>query len=276
MRLVHRISLRMTASQRRELEALGLKVPAGIALPGAGDPLVAFDVDEDHPNWSALRVLFQQWDAGDFIRTKFSKKEVAEARWLELVPDWHHGYPQPDEEVVGYLRATYDLTDFCEKCGVGLRQRAPFQMKGEPKWGRNGILQLNWIFDEYFVTPEVWATVLKPLGIGCRPVMSAKDIELHTVVQLVAEEEVGVVTDGLAGEECSSCGRMKYLPVMRGPFPSLVSEPSRAMVKTREYFGSGAAAYQGVLVSQECARALTTASVRGASVKPVQSVIGTP
>jgi hypothetical protein len=276
MRFVHRITLRMTASQRRELEALGLKLPAGIALPGGGNPFVAFEVGEDHPNWPTLRVLFQQWDAGDFISTKFSKKELSEARWLVLVPDWHHGYPQPDEETFGYLMATYDLTDFCKECGVGLRQRAPFQMKAEPKWGRKGILQLNWVFDEYFVTPEVWRTVLKPLGIGCRSVMNTQGAELHTVVQLVVEEEVGIMTDGLAGEECSSCGRMKYLPVTRGPFPSLKNEPSRAMVKTREHFGSGAAADKQVLVSQALARTLTTASVRGASVKPVQSVIGTP
>ncbi len=271
MKFVHRVSLRLSASQRSELEALGVKAPAGTVLPGGGAPHVAFDVDEDHPNWPKLRVLFKQWDAGDFLSTKFSKKELAEARWLELVPDWHHGYPQPDEAVFGYRNATYDLTDYCEQCGIGLRQRAPFQMKAEPKWGRNGILQLNWVFDEYFVAPEIWTTLFRPQGLACRPVLSTNGAELETVVQLVVEEEAAVSTDGLASEKCSRCGRVKYQPVMRGPFPSLTSDPPCAVVKTRDYFGSGAVAHKRVLVSRELARSLDAGKVRGASVRPVRS-----
>jgi hypothetical protein len=219
-------------------------------------------------------VLFQQWEAGDFISTKFSKKELAEAQWLELVPDWHHGYPQPNEEAFGYREATYELTGFCERCGIGMKQRAPFQLKAEPKWGRNGILQLNWVFDEYFVTPQAWRTLFKPRGIACRPVLNTKGVELETVVQLRIEEEVGIVTEGLAREQCPSCGRMRYLPVTRGPFPASTSEPTRVMVKTREYFGSGAAAHQRVLVSRELAHALVVARVRGASLRPVGAAAG--
>ena len=270
MRIVHRFSLRLSPSQRSELEALDVRVPKGIILPGGGAPHVAVDVDEAHPNWPKLRALFQQWEAGDFISTKFSKKELAEAQRLELVPDWHHGYPQPHEDVFGYREATYELTGFCERCGIGMRQRAPFQMKAEPRWGRNGILQLHWVFDEYFVRPELWTTLFKPRGIACRPVLSMEGAELSTVVQLRIEEEAGLVTEGLAGERCPACGRMRYLPVTRGPFPALTSEPSQAMVKTREYFGSGAAAHQRVLVSQELARALVAAKVRGASLRPVE------
>jgi hypothetical protein len=39
-------------------------------------------------------------------------------------------------------------------------------------------------------------------------------------------------------------------------------------MKTNEYFGSGASAHHGVLVSQAIARALNDAGVRGASFKP--------
>lgn len=48
MKFVHRIGVRASKAQRKELEMLGLNIPAGISLPGGGDPLVAFDVDEDH------------------------------------------------------------------------------------------------------------------------------------------------------------------------------------------------------------------------------------
>jgi hypothetical protein len=207
----------------------------------------------------------------DFITTRFSDYELANAHWLELVPDWHDGYPQPDELDFGYRDATYDLTHFCDRCGVGMRQKAPFQMKREPKWGKRGILQLNWMFDEFFVQPDVWTTVFKPHGVESRSVLNISGAMLKTVVQLVTNDEVGIVTKGLTTEEtvCTKCGRTKYLPVKRGPFPALRSEPSAAMLKTKEYFGSGAAAAKRVLISQGLARSLASHGVLGASVKPV-------
>lgn len=206
-----------------------------------------------------------------------SEKEVEAAEWLKPEIEWHHGYPQPNELDLGYREATYDLTEYCERCGIGLKQKAPFQIKGEPKWGKRNILQLNWVFDEYFVTPEVWASVFKPLGIECRPVLNTKSAELKTVVQLVAREDVGIVTNGLSTEEaaCSKCGRTKYLPVTRGPFPPLKAEPSTAMVKTSEYFGSGASAHKGLLISQAVGRALLANKVRGVSLRPVADGTGT-
>jgi hypothetical protein len=95
---------------------------------------------------------------------------------------------------------------------------------------------------------------------------------LKTVVQLVVEKEVGIVTGGLVSERCPKCDRVKYPPVTRGFFPAITTaRPTRAIVKTREYFGSGAAAHKRVLVSQEVARAMVTAQVRGASFWPVES-----
>lgn len=275
MRFVHRIGLSATPAQLRELEALGVAArrPPGTALPGDSLSFVAFDLDEDHPNWSKLRLLFERWKVSDSLTTEFTKNEIEAATLLGLDPDWHHGYPQPDENF-GYLRATYDLTEWCDACGIGLKQKAPFQMKGEPKWGRRGILQLNWVFDEYFVTPEVWSTVFKPRGIACRVVTNTKGAELKTVVQLVVEETIGIVTEGLTPERCTKCGRVKYRPVTRGFFPALATEPTAAILKTKEYFGSGAAAHRRVLVSQELRRALVAAKVRGASFWPVQLANG--
>ncbi len=270
MRFIHRICLRANRAQQRELEALGVKLLKSLPLPGEiGDPLFAFDVDEGLPNWPRLRDLFQEWDAADLLRTEFSQRELDSARWLEIGA-WHHGYPQPDELDFGYLEATYNLVDWCDRCGIGKKQKAPFQMRREPKWGRKGIMQLIWVYDELFVTPDVWSSVFKPYGVGCRPVMNTKQLELETVVQLVIEEEVGLVAAGLPAERCGECERLKYLPVARGPFPALAAEPSQASARTREYFGSGGEADQRLLISREVAAALRAASVRGASLTPVR------
>ena len=199
MQIIHRISIASTPEIRSELAGMGVVV--------GSNGLVSFELDERHEAWAEVQGWIARRSPVDVVTTKFSKQEIDEARWLTMVPDWHHGYPQPDELDFGYRRATYDLTNYCERCGVGLRQKAPFQMKGEPKWGKRGILQLNWVFDEYFVTPEVWASVFRLHGIECRPVLNTKGDELKTVVQLVAQDEVGIATDGLPTEEvvCSKC-----------------------------------------------------------------------
>ncbi len=261
MQIIHRISIDSTPEIRRELATMGIVVGAS--------GLVTFEIDEAYEAWPALQSWITRRDAFDLISTKFSKKEITEARWLALEPGWQHGYPQPEDTHIGYRTATYDLTDFCEGCSLGLKQKAPFQMKAEPRWGRRSILQLHWIHDEFFVTPEIWSAIFRPHGIGCRPVLNTKGAELKTVVQLVVQEEVGVKTEGLEAERCTRCGRPKFLPVVRGPFPPLVTEPSSHMAKTREYFGSGGSAFRGILVSQDLARALEAAKVRGASFTPV-------
>jgi hypothetical protein len=262
MRVIHRITISLSPQVRKELAGMGVLVGAS--------GLASFDLDESHESWSKMQRWIDLRKPLDVVRTQFSKDEIAKAQWLELMPDWHQGFPQPKHDEFGYLEATYDLSGYCPRCGVGLRQKAPFQMEAEPKWGRNGILQLNWIFDEFFVTPAVWARVFEPHGVGSRPVVSTKGTELKTVVQLAPTNEVDVVTHGLAFKTCGSCGVIKYLPTTRGPFPALAGQPLRVnMTKTRQYFGSGAAASKRVLISQNLARALADNNVRGASTKLV-------
>jgi hypothetical protein len=268
MRITHRISLNSSPTIRKELATLG------VVIGSSG--FVAFDIDESQPQWSKIADWMKRRGISSFVSTSFSETEVRAAAWIALKPTWHHGYPQPNADVFGYREVTYDLTEYCDLCGIGKKQKAPFQMKAEPRWGRSGILQLNWIVDEYFALPRVWSTVFKPYGIECRPVTNKRGIPLKTVVQLVSTEEVDIVTDELSRSKCVKCGRIKYLPVSRGPFPSLINMPSVHIVKTRQNFGSGASAYREVLVSKDIARLLLANKVRGVSLLPVQACIASP
>lgn len=120
-----------------------MQVPAGLPdIPGSNiDPIVAFDLDEHHPNWLVLAPILEKWGALGVSHTEFSKEEISSARWLEIRCN-QHGYPEPDDDF-GYLQATFDLTDWCHQCYTGMKQDRPFQMKREPKVGRNGIWVLN-------------------------------------------------------------------------------------------------------------------------------------
>lgn len=138
------------------------------ALISAGVPLrleniLNVKISEDDPKWPVVAELMKKHKYFEFCTTDFTLNELKSASWLKVTPIWHHGYPQPDRDF-GYLDITYDLAGYCEECGIGAVQKAPFRFSREPKWGRRQILQVNWVFDEYFVTPELWKTVFKPSG----------------------------------------------------------------------------------------------------------------
>ncbi len=62
----------------------------------------------------------------------------------------HHGYPQPEEDF-GYREATYNVSDHCPTCGIGSVQNAPFRLRAEFKASHSQVVQLNWVFDEFFL-----------------------------------------------------------------------------------------------------------------------------
>ena len=217
----------------------------------------------------------KRYSALDVVRTLFANEEMEAAAWAELVPEWHCGYPQPKPDEFGYREATYDMRAYCKECGMGLRQKAPFQMKGEPKWSRGDLLRNSTGFRmKCFVTPEVAAEFFEPAGVSSRIVQNVRGETLKSVVQLVVSAEENVATDKLVAHTCASCHRTRYLPTVRGRFPALSARPTANAVRTAQYFGSGATAHQRILVSQKIVRQLLAKKVSGVSFRPVEEVGG--
>src|SRR5688500_1485742 len=80
-----------------------------------------FDIDESNPHWPEIQQwLSERGSRFNSLRTEFTQREIEQAQWLVLWAVGHYGYPQPDRDHAGYMKATYDLTDHCEKCGIGL------------------------------------------------------------------------------------------------------------------------------------------------------------
>lgn len=262
MKIVRRITFRSTPEICRELETLGIRF----------DPAnVWFDISESDPAWPRLFQIIRSMGFLPIAHTEFTQKEIESALWLQVQPTWHHGYPKPDMDF-GYLQATYNCSNCCEKCGSGYEQAAPFRFSSEPKWGKKSILQLNWVFDEYFVKPELWEKVFRPLGIPCREVVQHRSgAPLTTVVQL----DVNAIATGPTHlgahpfEICPKCGRKRFLPFTRGFFPPLADYPDAHIFKTSELFGSGASSWRAVIISQELCSALRAERALGVNFVPL-------
>jgi len=251
---------------------------------------------EDDARWPAVKELALEFKHVDSCRSSFSPTECRQADWIVVGPCWLWGYPKPDDDN-GYMELTYDLTQYCTTCGIGIIQKAPFRVKSEPGWGTRNILQLNWVFDEYFVRPEIWEAVFKPFGIERYPVLHHRTgKELTTVVQLkilgelpaplqitgypyeslpasarISEILLSMLqVTGSPYQDCPVCHRRKFLPISCGRFPAMTLAPTgHAAVKSQEFFGSGSSANQKVFFSNALYRSCIEHQVKGVEYKPV-------
>jgi hypothetical protein len=240
---------------------------AGVKLRVDDNPLARIatcDVAEDDPRWGKVQALIKKYQLVDIPLTEFTDFELLSANYLNMGATWHHGYPQPEDDF-GYRNASYDLAAYCEHCGIGTKQTAPFRMKNAPNWGRRSILQMNWVFDEFFVKPDAWKAIFEPLGIKCRPVLLHRTgQELDSVVQLDIPHLVPLTMDSkaYAFERCEFCDRKKYKHVTGFfPTPQATGFP---LFKSAEYFGSGAGAHRAVVISSALYLKIRDASLRGA------------
>ena len=272
MRIVHRVGLHRDNPARPHLERLGIRLVfphyPGTTLRGTA----VFEIEESDILWEPIRALVAEYRLPDMASTKFTRRELETANQLVLRPSWHWSYPQPEDDF-GYLGITYDTRDHCDRCGIGAVQKAPFRVLRQPAWGKRNIAQLNWVFDEYFVTRRAYHEVFQPLGIGCCEVVrhrrgSVMDDMLQLRVDTIST--VPLDLDGSPSEVCSKCGRRKYLPVSRGPFPPFAGHCGNVpIMKTQEYFGSGGSAFRAVVVSNALYSAMVQYGIKGVSYYPV-------
>jgi hypothetical protein len=258
MKLIHRIGFNADGAEVAAFREAGVEVSTGFG---------AFEIEEVDPRWPAVSALVAQRKLLDTLSTKFTRAEIRNAPYMDITPSWHHGYPQPDGDH-GWREVTYDLSNWCEHCDLGKRQNAPFRMKSEPKWGSRNVLQLNWVFDEYFTTPDFWQKAFEPLGVKSGPVLRAKDLTtLPGVVQLMIEDVVDVDTTGLPYVTCDRCNRIKYAHVTRGFGPLPLGNPN-GLVRSRQEFGSDHSAYHRIIASTASHEVLVSAGVKGVDFRP--------
>ncbi len=265
MEIVHHFGIRISGdSDRQEFVRLGIDLEAATPLPN-GNIITSFEIGEHDPRWAEARRLAAKFQITEFARARFRESEIDAAETMSIFARSQHGYPEPSEKF-GYLNATFDLSDYCSKCGTGLRQVRPFRVKSDPHLKR-AIMQLNWIFDEFFVASQVWLAVFEPLGVGCWPVvLDRTGEEIGSVVQLKVTHYADLKLDK-EGIVCSHCGRRKASLDLTGFSPSPINAPA-PIFKSTQYFGSNATAFRRVLITSSLYTEIKKNSLRGIDFYP--------
>jgi hypothetical protein len=300
VKVSHRIATRHDDPFWREIERLGLDYERGNPDNVLGFAISVLNVTEDRPEWPEVECLIARYGPGThFVTNLFTEVELDRAEWLELSALRHHGYPQP-EDGLGYRQATYDVSDYCPTCGIGGVQNAPFRLRAEPRASHSQFIQLNWVFDEFFLRAEA-SEGLRGAGItgidSLAPVLHRKDRASEQMTQMVVKTTLPPALDstGLQLVTCKpqneewhpgqqlrpsepegrpNCGRVKYHCMCKGPFrfSRKALEGAPDVVKSHEWFGSGASAHRLVIVSQRFRQAVVTAKWRGVSFEPIELV----
>lgn len=245
MKIIHVIYNQWTKKQATVLLSHGIKVKEGYDR---------IDIEEGEL-YFLLKPYFTKWAVSESFGTVYSLNDIKESKLLVYVATWVNGYPQP-EDIQDYLKLTYDLTDYCNVCGIGAKQNAPFRIKRQPQWGNKKLFELNWVFDEIFAHKDIYENVFKPLGIEAMPVLLyKKDTEIDDTVQLkipMIDKANRLALENQPYNVCAKCGRKKYLHKIKGYFPGFTSDIGPLQIfKCNEIFGEQLLAHNKIFITSD-------------------------
>ncbi|MDH7447549.1 hypothetical protein [Aquimarina sp. 2201CG14-23] len=240
MKIKHRISNNWESNQSKIMQKHGFSV----------EGFDSIEIEENNVYFE-IKPYLDKWNAMDIRYPEFTKKEIKDSLLSAKNGSHNHGYPMPDDDL-GYLNLTYDLTNYCESCGIGLKQKDSFRIKNTPKEGKKRMFQLIWVNDEIFVDTSLFNEVFKPLGIKSKKVLKyKKEIAFENVVQLVIPEtEENLNLKDNPKEDCCECNNWKYQPMPQGFYPNYLNTIA-PIFKSKEYFGSGASAFKRIFIVKE-------------------------
>ena len=252
---LHKISFDWKQSQIAILNQYGIKVESGYD---------SFWLEENKIYFK-LKPYFENWKVSETVISKFSSEEENNAKRLILLSPWANGYPMPDLDF-GFRRTTYDDSDFCSNCGVGLIQKEPFKLKANPNWGsKKKMFSLNWIFDELFVKNIFYEDLFNKYGIAKEKVLlfNEESVINDTVQLIIPITEISLNLEEYYYEICKICSRKRYDLITKGFFPGFNGDVNNLhLLKSKEWFGTGSNARKYIFISAELRQKILDSKMR--------------
>lgn len=260
--------------------------------PASVIPTFKYSLDfilyEDDPHFSDAKKELGKFDLFWQVGTDFDEADLLAAEWF-IIYAGEYQYPQP-EAAFGYLKKTFDLTAYCDLCGIGNVQNAPFRLKTEPKQRNHQFWGLHWVHDALFVRSGARAILEREKIPGIHfssPVLHKNGAMIEDFYQLHIDTTLDkafdpynttTITCKVNNEEdwqsdptLNYCGRIKFHHPERGGylFDKAVFKPGFEIVRSAEYFGSGASAARLQIVSRRFKELVTKHHLKGLSFTPV-------
>lgn len=247
-----------------------------------------FYLYEDSPDFDVVKKEISRFLEPQVIGTEYEKSDIENAEWF-IANTGEYQYPQP-EDGFGYLKATFNLDDYCQLCGIGKLQSAAYRIKTTPKQPNKQFWGLHWDFDAIFVRQEAKSILERERIKGIRfsnPVIHRSNVPIEGFYQLHIDTILGngfdyyntkIITCKINNEEnlntdmtSQCCGRVKFHHPMIGGylFDKSIFDKKYDIVNSREYFGSGGSANRLQIVSKKFKDMVDRNKLTGLSFIPV-------
>ncbi|CAN5894777.1 hypothetical protein BH11VER1_BH11VER1_01850 [soil metagenome] len=272
MEIVHRVF----SNKKPELKALvdRLMIPHTYTDNIVGQ-VVSFEILESDPKWVLLEEHLGKFDTFHTVGTQFSRKEIMSADWLFTFVGTYQ-YPQPEEN---WGHDSYDESNSCSKCHVGISQSKPIRLKSDFKQKNSAFFGLFWSYDVVLTRPHIIRILKEAFGakhFNTLPVIHHKSgIKFEDLVQIVIPilETDLIIDDEIQREHCAQCGSNRNVRKERGMVLTRGVSPqaSSPIYLTKEWFGSGGSSHRQIVVSNDFMDFVTRNKLRGFSFEPFNS-----
>ena len=227
-----------------------------------------FFLYEDIAFFDKIYSELKPFDILQNISAEYDKIDMENAEWYEIYTG-EYQYPQPDDDF-GYLKYTFNLTNYCDKCGIGKIQNNPFRLKHEPKQKNNQFWGLYWERDAIFVREETKNILQKENIKGIhflQPVLHKHNKPIEHFYQLIIETALdrGLDLSNVQENTCNYCNRIKYnFPKGDGCiYDKRNFSQNMDFYVTNEYFGSGGSALKINIISKKVYEIIKNNKLKG-------------
>lgn len=283
MRIKIRVVKDFSIEELDKLDKLGIKVNLGWD---------DFEINDNDPKIHNIQDILNEseWENISETKASFSESDRENAPFLNIYSNKMLGYAKPDGDEVEvdnfpypfdlypYYKGVVEIANTDNTFGMlPGKQIGLYSLDGEAKWGKKDIASANFIEDIFFVKPEIYEEIFRPLNIKSLPVLNYKTKEpLKSVVQIVQQ---GISPYKLNINDKKHIKEVIYIEqwdlkkiVLRADtyYPSFINTPQNIdFFYTQEYFGDGSDNQRNTIISQKLYQILKKYNIKGLNYYPM-------
>ncbi|HBB14558.1 MAG TPA: hypothetical protein DCZ76_09810 [Treponema sp.] len=245
--------------------------------------LLVFEISDSAPYFNdVINFMNAKLKDEPQIRCEYSKKELAEAKYLRIYLKRYSGYPQPEAIDVknSYVNYTFDITNFCTDCGSGLVQNDSFYLKKSFNIEKIRFGGVYWIYDTFFITTELrdWFIKEKFTGIEFIPV---KNIRTKQTVDNIVQLKINAIFpeklefDTKEVINCKSCNTIKKLKKNDSEIfapKDILKDLDKDFYLSKEFTGGGLLCCQYVLISNRVYKFFVDNKIKNINAEPIKFI----
>lgn len=242
--------------------------------------LLVFEIADSDPLFEEVSKFMLNYDINPQIRLEYSKKELTEARYLHIWLRRYSGYPQPEVIDIkdSYINYTFDITNFCTKCGSGLVQNDSFYLKKSFNIEKLRFGGVYWVYDTFFITTELRDLLIKEkfTGIEFVPVKNIRTKQIvDNIVQLKINEifPAKLKYDIEKIIDCKQCGQKRDVMKMDSEVVTskdVLKDLDKDFYLSQEFHGDGFLCCKSVLISNRVYKFLIDNKIKNICAEPIR------